>query len=90
MLTLKHLKIYLKHGGDGDNFVRNGTDEEKLIMDSKNWSLIENLKQDMYLGKKNLASELYVKKIEIILKRECENEETINELKKIHYFPTKN
>lgn len=83
MITLKHVEIYKKNGGDGDRFVRNATTSEETIMSYENWSLIESLIQDISLIETGLVSESYKKDINKRLEENCENEIVINELRKM-------
>ena len=83
MITLRHIKIYKEYNGDGDGFVRCATQEEKSIMDYQHWSLIDNLIQDVNLVKKGLVSDTFMNSITERLKKNCDNEETIQALKEI-------
>ena len=83
MITLKHIEIYRKYGGDGDGLIRCATQEEKIIMDYKHWSLIDGLVQDISLIKKGIASISFVTSTYEKLKESCDNEETIQAIKEI-------
>ncbi|MBV4360603.1 hypothetical protein [Pinibacter aurantiacus] len=83
MITLNHIEIYKSYSGDGDGFVRFTTARQKAIMDYKHWALVESLIQDIRLVKNGLASEIYMKTVNERLQENCDNEETIRELKKI-------
>jgi len=83
MLTLKHITIYKSYNGDGDGFVRCASNEEKAYMSYKNWSLIEDFIQDIYLVKKGLVSEDFVENLYKKVHENCDSKETINELEQL-------
>jgi len=81
MITLKKIEIYMSYNGDGDRFVRFGNSQEKLIINYEDWSLIESLIQDIRLSKRDLVSEQYLENINKKLEANCDNTDTIIELK---------
>jgi len=83
MITLSHIEIYRKYNHDGDGFVRCATQEEKTIMDYKHWSLIDSLVQDLYLIKKGLASDSFIKSTDEKLSENCDGQQTIQALKEL-------
>lgn len=80
MITLKHIEIYKKYNGDGDDFVRRGTVEEKEIMNYYHWSLVDNLVQEIFLIKGGKASDSFAEQIRIKLNENCDSLETIEAL----------
>ncbi len=83
MLTRQHLEIYKNYGGDGDMFVRLGSEEEKRILEYEDWRLIEDFLQDIDLVNKLLTSPEFANHLRERLANNCDGEETINALKKL-------
>ncbi len=83
MITLKQIEIYNKYSGDGDSFILCATSEEKSNIDYEHWSLIDNILQDLILIKEGLVSDSFIQSSYKKMIENCENEETIQALKKI-------
>ena len=83
MITKGKLDIYKHFNGDIDGWARIGTKKQKMIMEDKDWLLIESFLQDIHLVRNGLASEKYVKAMNVRLRENCDNEETIQKLKDI-------
>lgn len=75
------LKIYKFFNGDIDAFAQLGNLQQKSIITEKEWSLIDNLIQDLIIIKNGLASDSYACQLEKRLKDICDSKETIQELK---------
>lgn len=82
MITSNMIHIYKTFGGDIDSWVRNGSKKQLAVMDDNDWFLIENLLQDISLLKKGLASESFANDLSRRLEENCDNEETIEQMKK--------
>jgi len=81
MITLKHLKIYKKYGGDGDAFVRSCTKKEKYLMTFDDWKLIEEFIQGLIIIRNNSASSTFSNNLYNKIEQNCDSQETINDLK---------
>lgn len=82
MITLRQIEIYQKYNGDGDDFIRRGTETEKTIIDYPHWALIDSLVQDLILIKKGHASESFAEAFKSRLEESCDSKETIEALLK--------
>lgn len=83
MITLEHIMIYKKYGGSDDAWAYVVLESEKQIFKGGEWSLINSLIQDILLLKKNLLSQKYIDELNLKLKENCDNEETIEALKQL-------
>ncbi|WP_291529128.1 hypothetical protein [Bacteroides sp. UBA939] len=83
MITVEKIRIYQRFNGDADGWARIGTKEEKLVMNSNDWFLIEGFIQDLHLVKKGLTSDTFIISLNERLKEECDSEETIQAIKDI-------
>lgn len=83
MITSEKLEIYKCFNGDSDSWARVASNHNTMVMNSSDWSLIENLIQEISLVKKGLVLESYILHIEMKLKESCDNEETIRILKEM-------
>jgi hypothetical protein len=83
MITQNKLKIYTSYSGDSDSWARMSSNKEKEVMNDADWSLIGSLLQDIQLVKKGLTSKEFSLSLQEILLKNCDNIETINQLKKI-------
>ncbi len=63
MITLDHLKIFYKYGGDSDGFARMGSKKDKELMHNNYWYLIDNFQQNIELINKGLASDSFEEKV---------------------------
>lgn len=81
MITEQKIKIYRKYHGDIDGFSRGGRKYEKDLFENGDWSLIDNVLQDLELIKKGLCSADYKNRLENILHENFENK-AIEMLKK--------
>ena len=83
MITIQKLQIYSQFNGDIDGFARLADEQQKMLINSGEWSVIESLLQDIGLVEKGLVSEHYRKEFENKLKTICENEETARVLRSL-------
>lgn len=83
MLTQEKIKIYNSFQGDIDGWARMGSRKEKAIMNDGDWFLIDGLLQDIQLVKKGLASKEFSDTLQRRLIENCDNPETINQLRKV-------
>lgn len=81
MITQDKIKIYKRYSGGIDSWTRSGSKKEKLVINDDDWYIIDGLIQDLSLVKKGLASPIFSNDLNNKLKMNCENEETIQELK---------
>ena len=83
MITILKLNEYEKYHGYYDGFyiqkVKHGTQETS----DEEWFMISNLIQDVRLVNKGLTSKEFSENLEEMLKENCDNEGTINLLKKL-------
>lgn len=80
MITLEKLKIYNRYNGDLDMWTRTGKSNEKKLMGSSDWYLIDSLIQDIGIAKKGLVAEQFTFNLKKRLTENCDNEETIRQL----------
>ena len=83
MITEKKIEIFNRYNGDIDGWVRNNSITEKLIIEDTDWYLIDSVLQDLYLVKKGVASSEFIVNLQNKLIKNCDNEETIAQLKKL-------
>lgn len=83
MITKEKIIIYKHYNGDIDGWARTATRDQKVIINDKDWLLIQGIVQDLMLVKNGFASESYLNAINEKLQANCDNEETIQELRKI-------
>lgn len=83
MITLHKLKIYARYKGDVDMFGRAGRRSDQQLMDDKEWYLINTLIGDAAVINRHLGSEQRTAEATKRLLENCENEETINEIKRL-------
>ena len=82
MITLDKLKIYKRYDGDIDTWVRSGKPEEKNIMDTNDWYLIDSIIQDLIIEKRGNASMGFKIALSQTLLNNCHDKVIIN-LKKM-------
>lgn len=80
MITKSDLKIYQRYNGDIDMWQRAGNKKKEMVDD---WPLIDTLIQDLILIQKGNASSEYIDRVNNLLHQSCEDEETIEELRRI-------
>ena len=83
MITLEKLRIYEKYGGDMDHLARMQNEADQKSISNEDWAQIDDLIQDIGLRKRKLASQSYLESLDRRLKAETENQETIEELKRL-------
>jgi hypothetical protein len=83
MITKKKIEIFNRYNGDIDKWARNNSNKEKLLIEDNDWYLIDSFLQDLFLVKKRLASSGFITNLQNKLIENCENEETITQLKKL-------
>ncbi|WP_346320558.1 hypothetical protein [Chitinophaga sp. YIM B06452] len=82
MLTLNKLRIFKQYAGDLDA-LRHANSADKDAITSHDWFVIGNLLQDIRLVNRSLASEAYAGRVEEALEGACDNQATIDELRKM-------
>ena len=82
MITIKEIEIFQKFNGDIDHFARVGSSKDKREITDKDWYLLNSLLQDIEIVEKGLSSDDFKKKLEIQLKENFDNEETLTAFKK--------
>jgi hypothetical protein len=74
MITTEKIKIFNSYSGDIDGLARGGRGYEKNLFDTDDWSLIDNLFQDIELINKRLAAQTYIDQTIVKLKDNCDND----------------
>jgi len=74
MINKQKIEIFKKYGCDIDGFSRFGKKREKDIFSDEEWSLIDNVLQDLEMIKKGLCSTDYTNKTEKILNQKFDKE----------------
>lgn len=80
MITLEKLKEFEHYKGYYDGFYMQKVKRAINLNSDDDWNLIDNLIQDIYLIKKNIASKEYEARIMNTLIKVSDSEETV------HYF----
>jgi len=80
MITTQHLEIYKYYEGNGDGFARCSSEEEKVFMTYEEWSLLDEIIQNIHLVKKGLSAKSFSDKLWKKLLDTCDTQETINKL----------
>jgi hypothetical protein len=83
MITKEKLNVYRWFNGDIDAWARSGSSSQKEAMKDEDWFMIERLIQDVVLMQKGLISDDFLKDVNKRLNDNCDNEETIIEIKKM-------
>jgi hypothetical protein len=83
MITITKLKEYEQYQGFYDGFYLQKVKKGLNITSDDEWYLMRDLIQDLKLVNKNLASKEYEENLNKKLKENCDNEETITQLKKL-------
>lgn len=83
MITKENLKVFKKYRGDIDMWARFGRRKEKENFSDDDWSLIEDLLQTLEIVEKGLASEGFKSKVLEKLEKNCDSEETQQDLKSL-------
>lgn len=81
MITQEKLRIYKKYDGSIDGWARSGRKKERNLMSDDDFSMIERLIQDLKLIDKGLAAEVYINDFYKRLNDNCDNAETIEQIK---------
>lgn len=81
MITLAKINIFKRYRGEIDNWARSGTKKEKIIMNDEDWYKINDFIQDLRIINNGLASQEFIKKIEVKLQIQCDSLETIQSIK---------
>ena len=82
-ITKEKIAIFKKFGRDADFWIRLGSKKDKKIMSDDDWGLIESLIQDIHIINTGNASEEFCKRVDAQLKKVCENNVVIEEVKKL-------
>lgn len=77
MITLEKLQTFDKYGGDDDQLARRGKGNEKSQFDKNDWSIIDEIYQDIELINKSLVAQTYLEKTLKTIKENCD-QATIN------------
>ena len=83
MITENKIKVYKKYNGDIDNWARNNSKKERLIISDDDWYLIDELIQDLVLIKKQLTSSKFNNSLSEKIVGYCENQKVISQLEKL-------
>lgn len=83
MITRDKLKIYKKYSADIDGWARVGKKSELEIMNDDDWTLIDELLQNLELVEKGLASDSIKSQILDKLNGSCDSDKTKQELKSL-------
>jgi len=83
MLTLAKIEIYKRYDGDIDRWARSGRKKDKLGMQDDDWHLITGFIGDFTLIKNGLAAESYVNSFNNRLLENCDEKDTIDQIKKL-------
>ena len=83
MITIEKLIIYEHYEGDIDFLYRIGTNEQKTNIRENDWSIIDNLIQDLEFIEKGIASMEFKFKTIKTLKKVCDNAKTQKRLKSL-------
>lgn len=74
MITIEKIKIFNSYGGDIDGLARVGRDYEKKLFNNNDWSLIDNLFQDIELINKKLVAQTYIDQTLVKLNENCDRD----------------
>ena len=74
MINKQKIEIFKKYGGDIDGFSRFGKKREKDIFSDEEWSVIDNVLQDLKMIKNGLCSTDYKNKTERTLNQQFDKE----------------
>ncbi|MBL7783055.1 MAG: hypothetical protein JNM22_17630 [Saprospiraceae bacterium] len=83
MITQDKIKIYKRYKGDIDRWARSSLKKEKSIMEDRDWYIIDDLIQDLYLARNELVSLTFRNDFNNKLVENCESEEAIQILKEM-------
>jgi len=83
MITEEKIKIFRRYRGDIDSWARSGSKVELSMMNDDDWFMVNELVQDLILVKKGLTSIEFSQNLETRLRLCCNNNGTIEELRKI-------
>lgn len=86
MITKDKIQIFNNYGGNIDGLTRVGSDYEKKLFDRGNWSLIDNLFQDIELINKGLVAQTYIDKTIATLKDNCDSDSFELFVSKIEFY----
>lgn len=84
MITEELINMFKKYDGNIDNWARNSSKKEKLIITDDDWYLLDSLLQDLLLVKKGLTSTDFNSRLNINIVKSCKNKNTISKLKKLN------
>jgi hypothetical protein len=74
MITLHKIKIFDRYGGNIDGLLRVGRDQEKMLFDNNDWSMLASFYQDIVLIKSGLVAQAYFDKVVSDMKTHCDKE----------------
>ncbi|RYY68498.1 MAG: hypothetical protein EOO13_12165 [Chitinophagaceae bacterium] len=83
MITIKKLKIFRKNNGDGDMWLKTTWPWQRNTMTADDWTTIGELIDDFKLIDRGLASDSYKEGVLEKINANCEDEKTIEELRKL-------
>ena len=83
MITVDKVRIFNKYNGKIERLIRVGSKAEKMAIKDEDWLTIDNLIQDLFLSGQKLTSLEFNGALDNKLKRNCDNEETVIQLKKM-------
>lgn len=83
MITIEKLLIFKEFKGDVDSWSRQSSINSEYYFESKDWTLIDNLIQDVIIVNNGLASKVFTDKLENDLLKNCDCNETMILLKNL-------
>lgn len=83
MITEKKLALYRKYKGNADMFQMAALPWQRNKIQQEDWTLISQLIQDLKLVNNGLAAESYKEAVLDRMKANCEDEKTIEALRKL-------
>jgi hypothetical protein len=80
MVTKNKILIFQSFNGDIDEWAMRNSNS--FAMSDQDWYLIDSLLQDLHFVNTGAASQDFIEKLSVKLKNSCDNDDTINGLKK--------
>jgi len=74
MITLEKIKVFNRYGGDIDGLARNSRSSDHNLITDNEWSLIDNVFQDIELINKRLVAQTYIDQTFVKLKENCDRD----------------
>lgn len=80
MITKEKIMIFRKYSGDTDAFARSGSNYEKKIVSDSDWSVMDNLFQDIEIIHNGVASERFKNNTYCRLVELCDSQDLVDAL----------